>query len=376
MTRPNLLPANYFLPKPMGTQRLESTDLKNITLVTGSFPPDACGVGDYTAKLLNAFSQQGVPARCYNSRNWQMTALWQRWKTLLPIDDLLLMQYPTVGFEHRLLPYLIWPLLFWKKKAVTLHEFSRKSFIGKALCYFFFIFSDKLIFTSDEEKNQAIKRAPWIAKRAKTIPIGSNIPFIERDAIVQRNPSGNRGQWHTDVTYFGLIFPGKGIEEFVEIVTALSKQRPLRIKLIGQVFRGAEAFAQSITAQLKPLGASVIINADEQTVAEILAGSQTVLLPFPDGISMRRGSALAALGNGALVVTTQSQSEFTAFEGRCLMGKNNAELTQLLSAALDNPEAFQAVADAGRAYAKSYDWPNIAAQYVEFLTANSAVKLK
>jgi glycosyltransferase involved in cell wall biosynthesis len=344
--------------------RWKSTDMRAITLVTGSFPPDACGVGDYTAKLQNAFNQQGITASCYSARNWRITAMWQRWKALLPIDDLLLMQYPTIGFENRLLPYLIWPLLFWKKKAVTLHEFSRKSFIGKSLCYFFFIFSKRLIFTTDEERNQAIKRAPWIAKRAKTIPIGSNIPFIARCTI------------DTDVAFFGLIFPGKGIEEFIEIVTELSKQRSLRIKLVGQVFRGAEEFAKSITAQLKPLGASVIINADEQTVAQILAGSQTALLPFPDGISMRRGSALAALGNGALVITTQAHSEFAAFEGRCLMGKNTAELTQLLNAALENPEDFQAVADAGRQYAQSYDWANIATQYLDFLSATPGAKLK
>lgn len=338
--------------------------MQNIKLVTGSFPPDACGVGDYTAKLLTALNQQGAVASCYSARNWRMTELWQRWKALFPTKDVLLMQHPTLGFEGRLLPFLMWPLLFWKKKAVTLHEFSRKSVVGKTLCYFFFIFSNRLIFTSDEEKNQAIRLAPWIAKRTKTIPIGSNIPFIARRPI------------DTDVTFFGLIFPGKGIEEFIDIVTELSQRQPLRITLVGQVFRGAEDFAESISTQLTSLGASIFINADEQKVAEILAGSQTVLLPFPDGISMRRGSALAALGNGALVVTTRAQSEFAAFEGRCLMGKNKQELTQLLGAALENPEAFRAVAEAGRAYAQSYDWGSIAAQYVEFLSTIPGSKLK
>lgn len=335
-----------------------SSSAATLTIVAGSFPPDQCGVGDYTAQLLSALQRRGTIAACYHSSRWQLQNLFDHWRHLRKLDHILLLQHPSAGFNKRLTPFLLWILLWRHTKAITLHEFSRKSPLGKLLCYAFFLFSKYAIFTTETERRQALRFAPWLARRSTVIPIGSNIPFI-----AAREHS-------IDVVYFGLIIPGKGLEEFLDIVTDLSQRRSCRIQLIGQIVRGAENFADSALARLRALDAQLLLNADIHTVAETLAASRIVLLPFPDGISARRGSALAAMGNGALLITTPPQDTSTdnaQFHGRCLMGNNRWALLSLVEAALDNPAAYAEIIEAGRSYAQSFAWSDIAERHIAFL---------
>lgn len=330
-----------------------------ITLVTGSFPPDKCGVGDYSAQLLQGFRAVGVDAECYANRNWRLDQIGNHWRHLRKTRGLLLMQHPTAGFDKRLAPFLIWPLLFWKRKVVTLHEFSKKSLIGKLLCYAFFLFSFRVFFTNKTERDDALRFAPWLKRRSAVIPIGSNIPFTARRAP------------EIDIAYFGLILPGKGIEEFLDVIERLENRETLRIQLIGQIFKGSETFADEVFARLTQLGASVTLNASPTEVAEHLATARLVLLPFPDGISSRRGSVLAAMGNGALVVSTTSRGELDIFRERCLMGDTPEQLAALVTEALANPQKFAALASAGQLYARSFDWREIAMQHLALIQNSS-----
>lgn len=334
--------------------------MPDITLVTGSFPPDKCGVGDYTAQILQSLRDSGVAADCYAERNWQLSQLFNHWLHLRKSSGVLLMQHPTAGFDKRFAPFLLWPLLFWKRKAVTLHEFSKKTFVGKLLCYSFFLFSYRVIFTNAAERLAALRLAPWLKNRSAVIPIGSNIPFTQR------------GDVRTDIVYFGLIFPGKGVEEFLQVIELLTEREKLRIQLIGQVFKGAEYFAEQSFQTLKKLGAEVVLNAKAATVAEHLATARIVVLPFPDGISSRRGSVLAAMGNGTLVVSTTSITELDTFRNCCLMGDTVEELAALVERALAAPEQFEPIVAAGQQYAQSFDWNRIAAQHIEFLKIDAA----
>src|SRR5690606_12195619 len=89
------------------------------------------------------------------------------------------------------------------------------------------------------------------------------------------------------------------------------------------------------------------------------------VLPYEDGISERRGSALAAMANGALVVTTPPQSgDPRAFDALCLMATDLAELTETTRRALAHYDEHADIVRNARRYAGLRSWDRIAAEHV------------
>ena len=84
---------------------------------------------------------------------------------------------------------------------------------------------------------------------------------------------------------------------------------------MGQVQPEFASFYKPILRQLEEKGITYYGNQSQQEVAEILADTKVMYLPYPDGLSERRGSFLAAVVNGAAVVsregacTSQQQKE-------------------------------------------------------------------
>ena len=58
----------------------------------------------------------------------------------------------------------------------------------------------------------------------------------------------------------------------------------------------------------------MIVDQDEDVVSDLLSNIKIVYLPFPDGISSRRGTLLASIQNGCTVVSKKSDvKEFNDF---------------------------------------------------------------
>jgi glycosyltransferase involved in cell wall biosynthesis len=326
--------------------------MSKVLLVTGSYPPDVCGVGDYSAELLGALQHEGVEATSYYRRDWRAATLWGHFARLRGAADVLVMQHPTQGYSGRVSPYILCALPLAARKIVTLHEYSRKGAAGKLLAYLFFLFAEHIVFTAEAERDAACRAAPWIRRKSSVVPIGSNIPVHE--------PEPPR----IDIGYFGLIRPGKGLEEFVHVLRAIGgRAATLRIALIGQTVPGFEAFTEETFQALHAMGVELILNRDGEEVAALLCGVNVAVLPFPDGVTRRRGSALAAMGNGALLVTTRPEHEADFFEGLCVMRQDIPALAAAALDALDRPQAYTAVREAGMAYARSLSWSSIAQSY-------------
>ncbi|MFA9441838.1 hypothetical protein ACDA63_19585 [Uliginosibacterium sp. sgz301328] len=323
-----------------------------VLVVTGSFPPDVCGVGDYSAELLGAMREQGIDAASYYRRDWRVTSVLSHFSRLRRAADVIVMQHPTQGYSGRVSPYLLCAMPLASRKIVTLHEYSRKGTAGKLLAYLFFVFADHIVFTADAERDAACRAAPWIRGKSSVVPIGSNIPM--------RAPQAPR----IDVAYFGLIRPGKGLEEFVDVLRAMGKRAAaLKLALIGQTVPGFEAFTDGTLATLRDMGVELLLNRSGDEVADWLSSTRVALLPFPDGVTRRRGSALAAMGNGALLVTTRPQTEADFFEGLCVMRDSIRELADATLEAVAHPEATRSAREAGMAYAQSLSWSSIAQTY-------------
>jgi glycosyltransferase involved in cell wall biosynthesis len=271
-----------------------------ILIITGTYPPEQCGVGDYTYNMMQ--TNEASEWKLFYAKDWSLKTFFRKIKKINQHPGVWVnIQYPSVGFGDSILPHLLCFYFFFfrrKKIAVTIHEYTQYGWKGKAAMRMIFLFATKLIFTTSFERDAAIKTFSAVAKKSKVIKIFSNIKSADIiPEIADRT---------YDVGYFGYISPMKGIEAFLKVAIELKATRPdLKIFIMGKIQAVYEIYSAQIMGQAQSAGIALIINQEEQVVANTLAQTKTVFLPFPDGISERRGSFLAAVKNGCLVVTTE-----------------------------------------------------------------------
>lgn len=277
--------------------------MKQVLFITGSYPPAICGVGDYTFKLVNSQYAQAHGWKVLYKKEWALSHFFEYLDEIRKFKpSTVVMQYPTQGYGWSLLPHLlcIFLYLFTKIKVITvLHEYSNATFKNRLAEHFLVWFANGVIATNDYEAAN-IKKIVLNKNKINTVRICSNIKGS--DVI---NSFENR---KFDIVYFGHIRPNKGIEDFLELLESQKERlRQRKIALIGQIPLGFESFYNTIKTTLDELGVEIILNRPEHEISELLNNAKFAYLPFPDGVSERRGSFLACAFNGTLAITTSGK---------------------------------------------------------------------
>lgn len=270
--------------------------MKKILIITGSYPPQVCGVGDYTSKLISA--QNARNWILYHSNNWSLCSLLYHIRCINKMHiKYINMQYPTQGYGWSLVPHMLaiyFSLFTQIKFSVTIHEQSQLTLKARIAQYFLILFSNKVIFTNAFERNFALKKYPFLKSRSTVIKIFSNIVVSDSIKCIE--------QRKYDIINFGHIRPKKGLETFLESIKNM--QYKYRVCIAGQIPDGYEEYGAEIQRAAEKLEIETLINLSENEVSNLLNNSKLIYLPFPDGISERRGSFLASALNGTVVYTT------------------------------------------------------------------------
>lgn len=331
-------------------------------MVSGSFPPDVCGVGDYTGRLMEA-----APAhwKLFIQRDWSMfaiPAILRRLLALRPAD--VVIQYPTQGYGWSIVPHLVAIAGAMRRRYRTtfaLHEFSSLSKKAQLALAVVSHVAARFIFTSEAERDFA-RRHPLFSRRVPTavVAIISNIPFADT--------SPRFGDRSIDIAYFGHIRPNKGLEAFLDVVQALRADRlDLRIVIMGEVPTGYEAFGNMVAGRVAAIGIDLILGLDDKAAAHMLSDIRVLYLPFPDGVSARRGTALAGMGNGAVIATrigAATSSELREVVIPC--DGTTQDVAVLIEALAMSDETAATLRAQGRRYIATTlprDWPHVAALY-------------
>lgn len=270
----------------------------NITMITGSFPPEACGVGYNTARLTEALRAEGVLVNVITQSKWSLNNLRSFLKQILECQpDIVHIQYPSVGYGKSILPQLI--SLFTRYPAVvTLHEFIDVHILRRMASILFSFRCRSLIFTIGYERDYYAKWVPWSLRRSAVIPIGSNIS----------KANGESQRDERTVAYFGLIRTKKGLEDFIQLAKLSEKQgRNYCFEIIGMPDPRQETYFDMLRQQTIGLPIEWKVGLSPEDVAQRLRIVSFAYLPFPDGASEKRSSLLAVLGNGVVVLTKRSK---------------------------------------------------------------------
>jgi glycosyltransferase involved in cell wall biosynthesis len=323
-----------------------------VALLVGPCPANECGVGDYTAGLAAALNAISVETHLIASGNWKMVAVLDTKKRLQNQNfDLIHIQYPSAGFGAKLGPQA---LALLRSCVVTIHEASHTQILRKVALFPFTIRPKHIVFTSDFERQFALSYAPWISQRSSVIPIPSNI-----------RASGQNGPRSlSEVVHFGLIMPGKGLEDVLKLAELIHATRAaLRIRIIGKPPSRYFHYFEELRASASSLPITWENNLTAEDVSKRLASSAIAYLPFPDGASERRATLKAALANGVAVITTTGRHTPNGLEGSVKFCRNPADALAAVHSLIERPDERAALVKKGYQYVRPHTWERVAEQH-------------
>jgi glycosyltransferase involved in cell wall biosynthesis len=275
-----------------------------ILLVTSAPGTRWCGVCDYTERLCNAINAKGCEAYIEKLPSWSFSATTLLKRKHPPQTETVFhLQYPSsvcvVGMGHSIVPAFS-PIIFHPSPVyLTLHEFSWFGLLRKLSFLSHVLLSKGILFSNElEYDNFGGFFRVTIAKRY-IVPIGSNIVEPHTSSAPMAK---NR------IIYFGIIDEGKGIELFLEIIRELrQRMSTFDAAIIGAVVNRDSVLFKEVQEYSGFYDIDLLLDMDEERVSHELKTSTVALLPFPDGISEKRSSALACLQHGNVVVTKHSE---------------------------------------------------------------------
>lgn len=325
-----------------------------VVMVTGSYPPDTCGVGDFTAHLVEMLLTQGIGVEVVSNENWVANnafCIKKRISSLKP--DIVHIQYPTIGYGTGLAPQLISCM---RPCIITLHEISQTHILRRVALLPFSLCSQHIVFTNSYEREYALRWTPWIADRSSVISIGSSMPIgcQERDRDLE------------EVVYFGIIRPDKGLEDIITLASLIKKDcLKIRIRIIGKPHPKYPDYFQMIYLQSKDLPIVWNLDLTESAVVDLLSRSRIAYVPFPDGASERRSSLFALLSNGVNAITTKGSHTPPEMDRAVLYARTPKEALHLIQKLSGQNELQVRLRHDAVAFVNNYSWESIAAKHIE-----------
>jgi glycosyltransferase involved in cell wall biosynthesis len=296
-----------------------------VLLITGSYPPMKCGVGDYSCKLAKALAanpqiQVAILTSAIDGatdindkievfrtlKKWSLAETFKAAKVIFRwTPDIVHIQFPTQGYRNGLLPWILPIILFLtgKKVVQTWHE----GFSNWRRLLLIAMVPDVLVTVYPSYKELLHPKLRWVLllKKCELVPIASNIPVIDMSEsqknILKKKYLKDQKRL---VVFFGFVYPHKGVELLFEIADPSSDQ----IVIAGE-FDSAQAYNHRIIEQAssKPWIDKVTITGflPPDKISELLTVADAVILPFRTGQGeWNRGSVYAAVTHKTFVITT------------------------------------------------------------------------
>lgn len=317
-----------------------------------------CGVGDYTLRLAESICAQGMDASVEFMNTWSF-------KNVIDIalkykgrrDIIFHVQYPSLGMGDSPAPAFLPLLLAPHPLYITLHEYSIFNVLRKSIFLIPAMLSKKILFTNEYEKDEFKAYYPLAARKLDVIPIGENIPVVPLpDKQKPRRPR---------IIYFGQISADKGLELYLETVRLLrANDVPADTAIIGSIVDEEAPITQAVRRGVRDDGIELCLNYTPDKVSEELQKSTIALLAFPDGITEKRGSALACLKHGNILITTHTRKTPDWLRKSTAHIKTPEEAAALISAIIDGKTPQIIDTEALVAPMAIREWPNIAARHV------------
>jgi len=322
-------------------------------MLTGTAPPEACGVGDYTFALVSALESAGFPVETLCHKQWGVGGTQRLLRRLAQEKDALLhIQYPTFGYGYSIGPQAA---SLVRRSVVTLHEFSLAHVLRKASLLPFTLRSRRLVMTAEFESRMLTRFMPWAKEKITLIPIGSNIAPTEPASLAYR----------PRILYHGLIMPRKGLEEWVALARlAREREAGWEFMAIGKIPPAHAAYARDLMRGSGASDVQWVLDRSEHEVAALFSQGGVAYLPFVDGASDRRGSLKAVLAAGIPTITTESEQTPADLKNAVLFSPDAKAAFACAQQLMESMDARCRLAKAALDYSQSFSWEKIADAHI------------
>ena len=303
-------------------------------LLTGEYPPHGGGVGDYTSMIARGLAERGSPVHVWcpaadeaiegTLHVHQLPDVFGRGSRRLlerafaRTPGTVVLEYVpnALGARGANLRFCMW-LLGMRRRSVDVrvmfhepyfyfswHRPARNLLAGvQRLMAAVLIRASRIAYLSTPTWVRYLR--PWGTCPMIDSPIPTTVATEASAACIggwRRRFAGGDPEAMI-VGHFGTFGDHVGGELMGALPAVLRSSRDSRVVLIG---RGSEAFATALARREPALGArihatGILSRAD---VAAALRACDLVVQPYPDGVTTRRTSVMAALANEVAVVTT------------------------------------------------------------------------
>jgi glycosyltransferase involved in cell wall biosynthesis len=298
-----------------------------LLLITGTFPPGRCGVGDYVSNLAQGLADsQHIQVAVLTQRqphgisassvevlgeavSWRLRELPRLVRRIRAWNpDLVHIHWPSQGFGWRIGPALLPAICKVLRLRVvqTWHEpwpigdFARFVLQRRA--------TDGLIFVRpnfmDLMPRSLLSLMPPCPRRvvgsAGALPV-SSLSDENRARLRERYLNGRQKL----VVFFGFVHPAKGVEQLLAIADPHSHT----LVIAGAILDAAYHERLQGLAQATGWGGHILYTGylQKEEAADLLRAADAVVLPFLAGGGDWNTSIHGALAQGTLVITTSSQ---------------------------------------------------------------------
>jgi glycosyltransferase involved in cell wall biosynthesis len=378
-----------------------------VGFVTGEYPPMQGGVGAFTREVARAMAGAGhgvhvfTRAECKDSGEpgitvegeiegrwgWRTLGEITRWIERIQASD---GKLDAINVQFQTAAYDMHPAIHWlpaRIKAVpvvvTFHDlrvpylFPKAGQLREAAVKKIARDADAVIAT--DRADEATLRERWAIPEVCWIPIGSNVTAALPDGF-------DRGQQRAEIgvgpdelliSYFGFLNESKGGIVLVESLARLAEQGvPAHLVMIGgragssdpTNLRYGERFDALVSEHsLEDRVHWTGFVSDEEVSAHFYASDLTAL-PYLDGVSLRRGTLMAALAHGRAIVTTHPQTRAPELEGvvETTAPNDPDSLAESILAVWRDPDLRRILEQAAVQAAQHFTWARIAERTIQF----------
>lgn len=395
-----------------------------IGLVTGEYPPMQGGVGAFTQELARAFHAAGHEVHVITNREArpaggkrspgtarepvdigfaQLHPRVGRWRlpSLDVVADICLryelevmnLQYQPAAYNMNsaAINLLPWRLRHVTTTIATFHDlrvpylFPKAGPLRQKAVTFLAQHADGVIATNQPDASalQQLTARPLVQ-----IPIGSNIKAYTPHAVEIAEVRGQLDLAPDDIllAYFGFLNESKGADT---LLAALAQLEPrYHLVFVGGQTGASDAtnagFLEQIKAMVGQLGLDQRVHwtgfLSDGRVSAHLHAATAVVLPYKDGVSLRRGTLMAALAHGRPVITTKPHAVDPALQDNDALvlvpPEDPGQLAAAIRAVSNDPQFQANLATAARALAGSFAWPVIAARTLAFYQQVNSLRSK
>jgi glycosyltransferase involved in cell wall biosynthesis len=213
----------------------------------------------------------------------------------------------------------------------------------------------------------------------RQIPIGSNIDAYRPNHVEIAEARDNLSLDDGDVLlgYFGFLNETKGADALIDALARLDGRHHL-VFIGGQT--GAsdpdnnQAFLTGLRQQIERLGIAGRVHwtgfLSPTRVSTYLTAADLMVMPYRDGVSLRRGTLMAVLAHGRPLITTapaESSPEFRHGENMWLVKPDDpAGLVEAITSLTADAELRARLGQGALELAASFGWDAIAARTADF----------